>query len=435
MKFRFCTKLLVITLVIIVLSNVILLTTVRGRDNTTYIMGSSHYFGSATTYILEHLPFWYRGLGYNVISQDNPTVTQFWESLYADVQILDGHGDWDRFWSKNVGIVIGDGRSIDGTHYFGTNDIHWKYDTDLVVYCACKTAEDLENGLARKTMEAGAENVIGWLEAVYSDDMAYWINSFSAIVATGIGIYDAASKANSKTYPGDDRNDESIRKNAVFNHGNANMKLGKFKTNSVSLKTENNEENISTSVLEDERNILRHSKETLKFDNIEQIIDIIKEYDSTFKKEDYTINQTDGMVTINGVTGEKTQQQVIDLHLKLGDFYTNAGYVVIMNEGIIEAIYDNTLPLKDKAKKLSDKSFIVNDSIKKKSNNYIELAKKDVMKQVEEESVAEYNIKEQRQNYYFDVETGKKYARVRTTIEIKCGDRNIEDCITNLFEI
>ena len=140
MKFRFCTKLLVITLVIIVLSNVILLTTVRGRDNTTYIMGSSHYFGSATTYILEHLPFWYRGLGYNVISQDNPTVTQFWESLYADVQILDGHGDWDRFWSKNVGIVIGDGRSIDGTHYFGTNDIHWKYDTDLVVYCACKTA-------------------------------------------------------------------------------------------------------------------------------------------------------------------------------------------------------------------------------------------------------------------------------------------------------
>ena len=35
-------------------------------------------------------------------------------------------------------------------HLFGTNDVHWDADTDLVIYLACYTAQDLENGLARK---------------------------------------------------------------------------------------------------------------------------------------------------------------------------------------------------------------------------------------------------------------------------------------------
>lgn len=434
MKFRFCTKLLIIILVVMFLSNLIFLTNVKGRDNTTYLMGSSYYFGNASTYILDKLPFWYRNcLGYNIISQDNPTTTQFWESLYADVQILDGHGDWDRFIAKNVGIITGNGRDIDGKHYFGTNDVHWKYDTDLVIYLACKTAQDLENGLAMKTLESGAQNVIGWLGPIRSDDAAYWANYFSASAGAGTGIYDAASKANSMTFPGDDddNNETNIRGNAVFNHGNANMRLGRFKEQSPAKVNNIN----SNSVLEDERNILRNNKKILKFNSVEEIIDIIKKYDSTFKEEDYKISQSDGMKTINVVTGEKTEQQVIDLHLKLGEFHTNAGYVVTISNGIVEAIYDNTLPLKDKAKKISDKSFIVDNSIKKKSDAYKELAKAEVINKVKNENCSEYDIIEQRQNYYYDVNTGKKYSRVRTVVEIKCGDRNIKDYVTTLFEI
>lgn len=265
MKIKFGTKLITVVIIVILLTNVIFFTNVKARDNTVYIMGTSYYFGNAATYLIDKLPFWYRRLNYNVITQDNPTTSEFWESLYADVQILDGHGDWDRFWSKDTGLIVGDSRTYDGKYHYGTNDVHWQYDTLLVVYLACQTAKNTENGLAAKTCESGADNVIGWSETVYSDDLAYWSDYFSASLAAGAGIYDAAVNANSKTYPGDDRNDTSIRKNAVFNHGDANMKLGKYRTNNLPTKTNINEEEKVSNVLDDERNILRNSKQIVEF--------------------------------------------------------------------------------------------------------------------------------------------------------------------------
>lgn len=136
---------------------------------------------------------------------------------------------------------------------------------------------------------------------------------------------------------------------------------------------------------------------------------------------------------INVVTGEKKQQQIIDIHLRLGEFYTNAGYVVTINDGIIEAIYDNTLLLKNR--KISDKDFIVNTSVKSKSDIYKEMAKTEAVKKSETKGALEYNIIEQRQNYYYDVVTGKKYSRVRTIIETECENGKNRDYITTLFEI
>ena len=293
-------------------------------------------------------------------------------------------------------------------HLFGTNDVHWDADTDLVIYLACYTAQDLENGLARKTMDRGAENVIGWRRRIWADDANEWANYFSASIAAGIGV-----------------------DNVVFNHGNANMKLGKFKGKSQA-KVSNIKFN---NVIEDERNILRNSNEIIKFDSLDKVIDIIKNYDLDYKDENYTIQKSEGMMSVNGITGEINQQEIIDLHFKLGEFYTNAGYVITISDGNVEAIYDNTLPLKNKKEQLKENDFIVNTSVKNKKNEYIQMAKIDALQKVDTSFALGYNIINQKQDYYYDVKTNKKYARVRSVVEIDLMNDKVEDYITTLFEI
>ncbi len=427
MKMKFGIRLLIVLLVAILIMNITFSTNVRARDNYAYIVASSYYFDSAADYVRSKLPFWYGRLKYNVGTDSDPTPTEFWESLYADVQYLYGHGDWDRFWTKNVGLIVGDGRKYDGRHHFGTNDVHWDTDTILVVYAACKTAENLEDGLAVETCRSGADNVIGWRNPIWSDHAAYWGEYFAASVATGLGVYDAAANANSKSYPGDDENDgHSIKNNVVVNRGDANMKLGCFRTNAKQTET---------NIIEDGRNILKNTKQSIEFKSIDELLDIIKAYDSTFNKENYTITQSDGLQTINIVTGEETKQLVIDLNLKLDDFYTNAGYVITISNGKVEAIYDNTLPLKNRKVGLSNSNFKVDSVIKNNGDIYLEKAKAEVIEKTINDGILNYNIIEQKKTYYYDVETDKKYVRVRTIIENEHENGNSRDYITSLYEI
>lgn len=435
MKIRFCTKLITIILVVIFFTNLIFLANVKGRDNTTYIVSTNYYIGSYANDLLSKMPFWYRNIGYNVTTHSDPSISEFWEKLYADVQILNGHGQPGYYFTKNTGLIVGNG--IDATengnkmHLFGTNDVHWDADTDLVIYLACYTAQDLENGLARKTMDRGAENVIGWRRRIWADDANEWANYFSASIAAGIGVYDAVCKANSQSFPGTEDAEHSIKDNVVFNHGNANMKLGKFKGKSQA-KVSNIKFN---NVIEDERNILRNSNEIIKFDSLDKVIDIIKNYDLDYKDENYTIQKSEGMMSVNGITGEINQQEIIDLHFKLGEFYTNAGYVITISDGNVEAIYDNTLPLKNKKEQLKENDFIVDTSVKNKKNEYIQMAKIDALQKVDTSFALGYNIINQKQDYYYDVKTNKKYARVRSVVEIDLMNDKVEDYITTLFEI
>lgn len=432
MKIKFITKLTIIIIIVILAINIVFVSEIEARDNTTYIMASKYYLGNTADYMVSKLPFWYRRLNYNVIKNIDPNTTQFWESLYADVQYLHGHGDWDRFWSKDVGIIVGNGREYDGIYHFGTNDVHWDTDTLLVVYSACLTSKDNNpNGLAAKTCEKGADNVIGWRNSIWSDDAAYWSENFAQALAVGYGVYDAAAFANSKSYPQDDVNNTamSIKNNTVWNHGEPNMKLGSYRSNAISLNTSKND------LLEDSRNILKNVKQSVEFKNVEEIIDIIKNYDASFNKTDYIIKESEGIETIDITNGHKTKQSIIDFNLKLGEFYTNAGYVAVINGGKVKAIYDNTLPVKNKKDKFTESNFKVNESIKNGNNNYKKIATEEAIKKANVTNAEDYNIIEQKQSYYYDVETGKKFVRVRTKIETEWENKKINDYTTSLFEI
>ncbi len=432
MKIRFSTKLCIIAILVILIFNMLFNTNIKARDNTAYVMSSKYYFGTDADNVVSRIPFWYRRVDYNVIAHQDPSKTDFWESLYADVQYLYGHGDWDRFWTKNVGLIVGNGRVYDGIHHFGTNDVHWDTDTILVVYAACLTSkDDNSNGLAAKTCERGADNVIGWRNKIWSDDCYSWGNNFSQGLALGYGVNDAANFANSKSYPGDDRQSEeehSIKNWSQWSRGDANMKVGKFRTASNSIQ-KNIKESENSSAIQDNRNILRNTQETITFKGIEDIIDIIKKYDSSFNEENYIMSEAKGGRTINIINGEKDEQSIIELHLKIGEFYTNAGYVISIRDGIVEAIYDNTLPLKNKKEKISDKDFIISNELKSKQASYNEMAKNEVMQKLGSLD----GIIEQKQTYYYDVENGQKYVRVRSVVENE--EEKAKDYITSLFEI
>lgn len=80
-------------------------------------------------------------------------------------------------------------------------------------------------------------------------------------------------------------------------------------------------------------------------------------------------------------------------------------------------------------------TFTVGIDIKNKSDIYKKMATEDVIEKVGLSNTSDYNILEQRQSYYYNVETGKKYVRIRSTVETKCENEIINDYITTLFEI
>ena len=121
----------------------------------------------------------------------------------------------------------------------------------------------------------------------------------------------------------------------MVHHGNANMKIGKYRSNSIDL---------------DERNILEEPI-TLSNARSNNLISIMQDNIQDFNINDYVINETDGLMTTNVNTNETVlENKYIDFQLKIGDFYTEAGYTVKVNGNVVEAIYDNNI---DKEKQIT----------------------------------------------------------------------------------
>lgn len=408
MKLKKIAKILMIILLVIIWSIMPFMSNkVYARDNYAYSASSyttKQYIANQT---ISDTRYYMGKAGYNTGGDIDPSRQRLWENLYADVQIFLSHGDWDRITFANTGILAGASQNWVGKDHIGTDDVHWDADTILVVYSSCYSSKDNNlNGLSGKTALKGADIVIGFRDEIPDLSALLWNETFMSELANGKGTREAMDKANSLTYP-----DNGIKCGTIWFYGESNIKIGKYRNNTNTLTNE---------YIVDTNNILNLNKSKKTITNkIEDISTYIKNYDTTFDENDYIITRTNGTNEVNLETGEvKVNEEIIDYQLKIGDYITNAGYCVKVKDGVVTAIYDNTLPIKK-----------TNIDIKKDKEEFEVNLSKENINLFKTESIrrAKINNNEaiitgQDYKFYYDVNTNKKYIIVSTDVQTQEPD-------------
>lgn len=185
MKIKFIEKLFSTIVILIFLTNIICVNSIGARNNTAVIVTSNTLTSEYAQQYINGNSSLYTMLGYNVVKHIDPSKTQLFADLWSEVQLLCTHGDWDRILYKNIGLLAGKGGMWYGTEHIGTDDVYWN-NVRLVTYMACKTAERLDSGLCYKTMEGGADVVVGFRENIYVLDAIAWSKYFNGALSTGM---------------------------------------------------------------------------------------------------------------------------------------------------------------------------------------------------------------------------------------------------------
>lgn len=419
MKSKKIFNIMVIALLILVCMMSTMNYKVYGRDNYAYAASSYTTDKEYADQTVNGARYYMQKVGYRTGQHIDPSKQTLWENLYADVQIFLSHGDWDRITFKNTGILAGASQNWVGLDHIGTNDVHWDADTILVTYMSCNGSKDNNrNGLAGQTSQRGADCVVAFREEIHSLSAMLWCDAFMSSLARGNGVYDAMVEANSVTYPS-----SSVKSGSLWHHGNNNIKIGSY--NSYSVSSQENNMIMPNNILK--------SRQTIIHNDIKEISEAIKSYDESFDENNFVITKTSGLNVIDVTNGTvDDSEEFIDYQLKIGDFVTNAGYSVKINNGIVTAIYDNTEALK------KNKIDIKNDSNSFTANIQSEKINLFKSKAIQEAKIDSNlsEITEQEHQFYYDVNTGKKYVIISTRVETQEADGGksvgIED---ELYEI
>ena len=354
----------------------------------------------------------YSRAGYRVYGVGNPGKQHLWEQLYADVQCFLCHGNPDCVVTAVSGIVAGSDRTYNGRECIGTDSVHWDADTILVVYGSCQAMGNdgviSENSVGYKTGVRGARVVVGWRSSIEISSVEEWTINYNNRLADGYTVLEAMDYANSFTYLDSRANENST----TIHHSCLHMKIGKYR-------------NAVQGEVRPEDNLLlkstQKSRSNEAITELNQVYDIIRETYPQFNENNYEISSGDSLsLDIN--TGEEIKTDYVNLKLKLGEFETNSGFTIKLNNGTVEAIYDNTIDF-DTESSLAKTRMTTNYG----EYNYEELKNDAIQKVLSayKNNVSIDSSKDVTSKYFYDIETGKKYLvfSIRSTI----GD-NAEEC-------
>lgn len=395
----------IITIVVII---TILTVSSSAISGFTASVGTT-YDGVDTSWSAEFSSQCYKRYGY---SQCNflmdPNYILRISNMGAKVQYYNEHGNVNLVRGLNSGIAVGKGND---SFYVGTDkfDTWEQAGTILVTYNACLTAGDGgvdENSITYRTVVRGAKIAIGWTEKIQSDSATLWANNFNHALSNGYGVYDAAEFATSFGY-----DDERVKSWQIFYIGNPNLNL---EGNQGIVPTSSKAEIIS------DVSISIHSRNLVDRINLKDIKnkysynDIISMFNSDFNSNNYEVVKTKAGC-VNVETGERIEKEYVSLKLKIGDFITNAGYVVAIENNDIVAIYDNNIDISKQKAYINDNNFKENSINNFNEENYINKA----IEQVSEKFVGyDVNITKTGTKYYYDIESNKKYFVVSVSVEL-----------------
>lgn len=382
--------------------------------HTNVFAASGHYFCAgledntlSTQSMVVNSANAYSALGYSgayKINTNFATLTGTYSDgtkcLESKVLFLTGHGNdvGNSLVVSSTGVGIKTGSS--NLKYAGVNNINFN-NTKLVTLAGCRTSYN-DSSLAVEIYRRGADNVIGWRQSVFAEELTKWITRYNSKLKSGSTVWDAVAYAGQINYK-----DSRVKDVGFF--GSANNKINSVNIPVSTYSLERVEESKTERILED-----------IVFTNKSEDFVALNEYISSkypsFKQEEYETK----VYEIN----KEQNLYLIDYLRKVNGFYTDLGYVVTVTNGKVESITNNNNVINESNNLLKAKDI---------SNARLEECKQEAIQEImgknEKSKVIKNNdiaIEKQEQQLYLDVNTDKQYCKVFTTYKNANGIINEE---------
>ena len=418
----------IVFFIISVLVTVILLFELAGvvlaRDN--YAIGiatiedNGEFLWDSRTSISEIITAYNRA-GYRVYGVGNPGKQHLWEQLYADVQCFLCHGNQDCVVTAISGIVAGSDRMYGNKDCIGTDSVHWDADTILVIYGSCQGAGDNgvinKNSVGYKTAVRGAQVVMAWRSSVNIPNLEKWTKYYNNRLADGYSVIQAMDYANSFSYT-----DSRVPQNStIIHHGDTGIKIGKYR-------------NITENQIRPEDNLLLKAKTrtVISSNDVNAIYNVIKETYPDLDENNYIITRGNSQ-SINVTNEQVSETEYINLMLKVGEFETESGFTVRAEDGIVEAIYDNTIDFKKEAMLTKQKAPMMANCTETELQELKDEAIQKILSAYNNN--VSINTDDVTYKYFYDIETEKKYVEFSIKSTMGTQNEEVEACDIVKFEI
>lgn len=392
--------------------------------STTYVSAASGYAFSAgytgsdldTTSQVNYANSTYNKIGYTTNYKMAPNSSYLNTGKYSngrrymesDVIYLSGHGDDE---GKTIQLGNNVGYRVDS--YYNNNllklsSVNWSK-VKLITYAGCKTSynpiQDYSN-ISVETYRKGAKNVVGFQQEVYTSSLIEWMKKYHDKLKSGGTVVQAIQYANNYSY-----NDSRVKDIGFFGPSNTTISsVDNTIYSSNLLNTDNQNTTIVTNSIEF----------TNDNEDLENILTYLESKYSEFNKNDYEVK----VYTLN----KEQNCYSIDLIKKIGDYYTNLGYSIGVENGKVTSVTDNNDKLT-----LETKMKIYN---KKVSKELLESYKEQAIAQVYKKAIKnelpikvdknDITIDNQKCQLFFDTNNNKKYYKVFTTYKNGKGLINVD---------
>lgn len=401
---------------------------------TTLMLGVSSYVSAAsghaycagysgndlgTTSMTTNAYNTYRSLGYSSNYTISPSFNTLKSGKFSDgtkyleskVLFLAGHGAKDgsslHLATSYTGIRTGNS----SLNEVGINEINFN-NTKLVTLAGCYTSVN-DSSLAVEIYRKGSDNVIGWRQEVNPGAMTDFLENYHKKLKSGSTVWDALVYAGTFSY-----SDSRVKDVGFF--GSANNTIKSASNISTMSSSEDEIVNPNTYYVTEDINFTNDNQ------NLNEIISLIKSKDSLFKIEDYEVR-------INELNKEQNLY-IIDFIRKIGNFYTDLGYVVTVKDGKVTTLTNNNREILPTISKTLSNNTISSENL----NSYKKIAIKNLMqKSFKDFSLGTFNnkdiiVKEQLGQLYFDVNTNKPYYKIFTTYEDENGFVDVDYYLIDL---
>ncbi len=350
----------------------------------------------------------YQLSGYNVNSDlvDPQCLTVFSNLISKTVQLYFCHGNEDVISFEDGGLTrlgsgyrtlgLGDDAEAKRRYYYSVANVNMSH-AHLITLASCKSSglgKTESTSIAGKLYNNAADMVVGWYGDVRTDQLLTWLDNYHNALSKGYLVKDAIKDANNHLYV----MFSGVQDNSFFYHVEEGLSAQEIselpKTNS-----------------KDERKLLDLSD---KNTTIDEAKDIIISKNNDFNENNYEKEIVDGFYSYSEEKGYAEKENgYVNYYMKLGDFITNSGYVVTLdNNNNVEKIYDSTTTRASKLLHIDNKdNFKIEESDRQ---YYIDLAKSNVKNNeaiIGEKIVFFYDINKDEKKVYVTLNFDDTYAK------------------------
>lgn len=359
-----------------------------------YSIGGEFYNGAD---VIDAADTW-KKCGYISNYDINPSVSTLnINVLDSSVVYFSSHGTQHSLELFN-NIILSDRTIAASANTIGINNFELQ-NAKLYIYDACLTASNTDGtgiNLCTETIASGVDCVIGWKELIGITDARNWQRRFQSRLLAGDSVIDAANYANTFSYI----ENETIKAWTIY--GNQNLIVNE----------ETAIQNVSTiSIANDSKMLISNIEFSEYNDNKLKAI-----LSNTF--DTYSDNNSICTVTY---TNEERTDYVIDYTYTYNGFPTNSGYSIVVQDGYITYMRDNTVTTN-----------VYNRSVAPEiTSEIVENAKYQAILEVSSIN-SNYTVTKQIGSKYYDIEAGIYYYKVKT---VYITPENAYGTIITFYEI